>query len=100
MSPRPLVLALLAASFLSPSVYATETDPIVEQADSHPEDWPTYGRTYAEQRYSPLAQITDHNVQNLHLAWYQDLDTNRGQEATPLVIDADFSHLRQFRVIL
>ncbi|WP_124296009.1 PQQ-dependent dehydrogenase, methanol/ethanol family [Acetobacter pasteurianus] len=87
MSPRPLVLALLAASFLSPSVYATETDPIVEQADSHPENWPTYGRTYAEQRYSPLAQITDHNVQNLHLAWYQDLDTNRGQEATPLVID-------------
>jgi quinohemoprotein ethanol dehydrogenase len=26
-------------------------------------------------------------VQHLGLAWYSDLDTNRGQEATPLVID-------------
>ncbi|HEX3594380.1 MAG TPA: PQQ-binding-like beta-propeller repeat protein, partial [Polyangiaceae bacterium] len=50
-------------------------------------NWLTHGRTYDEQRYSPLSQITNANVKDLSLAWYLDLDTDRGQEATPLVID-------------
>jgi len=50
-------------------------------------EWLTNGRTYDEQRFSPLKQINTGNVQNLGLAWYADLDTARGQEATPLVID-------------
>ena len=50
-------------------------------------NWLTYGRTYDEQRFSPLAQINDKNVGQLSLAWYADLDTDRGQEATPLIAD-------------
>jgi len=50
-------------------------------------NWITYGRDYAEQRYSPLDQINTDNVGELGLAWYADLDTARGQEGTPLVID-------------
>lgn len=46
----------------------------------------SYGRTYSEQHFSPLKQIDDQNVGGLGLAWYFDLDTRRGQEATPLVI--------------
>ena len=49
--------------------------------------WLTTGRTYDEQRYSPLDQINTGNVKQLGLAWFADLDTTRGQEATPLVID-------------
>ncbi|CCA92076.1 PQQ-dependent dehydrogenase, methanol/ethanol family [Novosphingobium sp. PP1Y] len=49
--------------------------------------WPSYGRTYDEQRYSPLTDINRQNVKDLGLAWFADLDTSRGQEATPLVID-------------
>ncbi len=56
-------------------------------ADSDPGDWLTHGRTYSEQRFSPLKQINDHNIDSLGLAWFYDLDTHRGQEATPLVID-------------
>jgi quinohemoprotein ethanol dehydrogenase len=56
-------------------------------ADQDPANWMTYGRTYSEQRFSPLAQITADNVNLLGLAWYADFDTDRGQEATPLVID-------------
>ena len=56
-------------------------------ADAEPGNWMTHGRTYNEQRFSPLKEITDRNVNRLGLAWYYDLDTNRGQEATPLVID-------------
>ncbi len=50
-------------------------------------EWLSYGRTYDEQRFSPLDQINTGNVGELGLAWYADLDTARGQEATPLVID-------------
>lgn len=49
--------------------------------------WLSYGRTYDEQRFSPAAQINAGNVGQLGLDWYADLDTARGQEATPLVID-------------
>jgi len=56
-------------------------------ADDDPGNWMTYGRTYGEQRFSPLHTIGDHNVSQLGLAWFYDLDTHRGQEATPLVID-------------
>ena len=59
----------------------------IANADAEPGNWLSYGRTYSEQRYSPLKRINDKNAQNLGLAWFADLDTNRAQEATPLVVD-------------
>jgi quinohemoprotein ethanol dehydrogenase len=59
----------------------------VVHADAEPGNWLTYGRTYSEQRFSPLNQVNDHNTAQLGLSWYFDLDTHRGQEATPLVVD-------------
>lgn len=56
-------------------------------ADSEPGQWMSHGRTYSEQRFSPLNQITTENISNLGIAWYADLDTKRGQEATPLMVD-------------
>jgi quinohemoprotein ethanol dehydrogenase len=56
-------------------------------ADADRDDWLTHGRTYGEQRYSPLAQIDDANVGTLGLAWSLDTDTKRGLEATPIVVD-------------
>jgi quinohemoprotein ethanol dehydrogenase len=52
-------------------------------------EWLSYGRTYSEQRYSPLAKINRDNVKTLGLAWYHEFDANsdRGMEATPLVVD-------------
>jgi quinohemoprotein ethanol dehydrogenase len=57
------------------------------RADREPENWMTWGRTYTEQRFSPLDQINDGNVGELGLAWYFDLNTDRAVEGTPLVID-------------
>jgi alcohol dehydrogenase (cytochrome c)/quinohemoprotein ethanol dehydrogenase len=68
-------------------VYAQVSGTQIVHADDHPQDWLTYGRTYSEQRFSPLKQINDHNAESLGLAWSFDLDTHRGQEATPLVAD-------------
>jgi quinohemoprotein ethanol dehydrogenase len=59
----------------------------LQQADQEPGNWMSYGRTYNGQHFSPLKLIDDQNVFRMKLAWYYDLDTNRGQEATPLVID-------------
>ncbi|MCW2362478.1 MULTISPECIES: PQQ-dependent dehydrogenase, methanol/ethanol family [Sphingobium] len=50
-------------------------------------DWLHDGRTYSAQRYSPLDQINAQNVSQLGIAWYDDLDTFRGVEATPLYAD-------------
>lgn len=50
-------------------------------------EWRQHGLNEAETRFSPLADINDKTVENLGLAWYFDYPTNRGLEATPLVID-------------
>jgi quinohemoprotein ethanol dehydrogenase len=50
-------------------------------------NWLTHGRTYSEQRHSPLEQIDAGNVGELGLAWSIDLGTNRGVEATPIAVD-------------
>ncbi|AKH44141.1 Quinohemoprotein alcohol dehydrogenase ADH-IIG precursor [Croceibacterium atlanticum] len=50
-------------------------------------DWMSTGRGWDEKHYSPLDQINDSNVGRLGLAWYDDLDTFRGVQATPLVVD-------------
>lgn len=56
-------------------------------AEQDGSNWPSYGRTYGEQRFSPLEQINAGNVAGLGLAWTQTLQHQRGVEATPLVVD-------------
>ena len=86
-----IVLLVAAAGTFSPAVAAEAVANVDEsriiQADRDSANWLTYGRTYSEQRFSPLARIKADNVKQLGLAWYADIDINRGQEATPLVID-------------
>lgn len=50
-------------------------------------DWPTYGLDYAETRFSKLNQITSDNVKDIGLKWTYNLESIRGVEATPLVVD-------------
>ena len=50
-------------------------------------DWPSYGLDYAETRHSRLAKITTDNVKDLGLVWSYDLESTRGVEATPVVVD-------------
>ncbi len=56
-------------------------------AASDASNWLSHGRTYDEQRFSPLDSINTENVGELGLAWYFDVPTNRGMEATPIVVD-------------
>jgi len=50
-------------------------------------DWPSAGRDYREQRFSPLTQINASNVNRLGVAWFADLPDARGHEATPVMVD-------------
>ena len=56
-------------------------------ANQDPNNWLAVGRTYDEQRFSPLSQINAQNAQNLGLAWSAPMEEARGQEATPIEID-------------
>ncbi|HTO71405.1 MAG TPA: PQQ-dependent dehydrogenase, methanol/ethanol family [Myxococcota bacterium] len=62
-------------------------DAKLRRADADPAEWLTTGRTYGEQRYSPLDQITAENVSRLHRVWTFETGLARGHEATPLVHD-------------
>jgi quinohemoprotein ethanol dehydrogenase len=64
-------------------------EPRMLRADQEPGNWMSHGRTYNEQRFSPLKQINDQNVGQLGLAWYVDVNIRRGQEATPIVVDGE-----------
>src|SRR5262245_42973386 len=59
----------------------------LEAADDAPGSWMSHGRTYSEQRFSPLDQIHRGNVRELGLAWSFDLGSTRGVEATPIAVD-------------
>ena len=50
-------------------------------------NWLAYGRTYSEQRFSPLTQIDTDSVRDLSVDWYLDLPDDRGLVSTPLVVD-------------
>ncbi|MEO8313461.1 MAG: PQQ-dependent dehydrogenase, methanol/ethanol family [Pseudomonadota bacterium] len=85
-------LALVAALAVSTATQsagkaADVTAKRMENADKDPGNWMSHGRTWGEQRFSPLNQINDKNVSRLGLAWFADLGTYKGVTATPLVID-------------
>ncbi|MEQ1911734.1 MAG: PQQ-dependent dehydrogenase, methanol/ethanol family, partial [Vicinamibacterales bacterium] len=73
-SPRPLGAAAVSHERLA-------------QADREPGEWMAGGGSYFEQHYSPLDQLNETTVKTLGLAWSADIDTERGQEATPVVVD-------------
>ena len=62
-------------------------DERIKNAESEPGNWLAFGRTYEEQRHSPLTQINKDSVSNLGLTWFKDMGTNRAQESTPIVVD-------------
>jgi quinohemoprotein ethanol dehydrogenase len=72
---------------LAPITAAGVDGDAIIAADQRPDIWISHGRTYSEQRYSPLKQVTTANVKDLGVAWSAELDSNRGMESTPIVVD-------------
>jgi glucose dehydrogenase len=86
-----LVYALLAVSSwlmtgcLKTAVLADQSTMNISQA--FPDEWPSFGRDYANQRFSPLIQINVNNVKNLRTAWHYHSGVKAVFQATPIVVD-------------
>lgn len=48
-------------------------------------NWLGFGRTYNEQRFSPLTEINATNVSGLKVDWFLDLPDDRGLVSTPRI---------------
>ena len=91
--------ALAAATGIGAAQAQTITADEIEQAtagidqaaivanEAETRNWLSYGLDYAETRFSKLGQINTGNVGQLGLAWSYNLESRRGVEATPLVVD-------------
>jgi quinohemoprotein ethanol dehydrogenase len=56
-------------------------------ADAEPGNWMTRGRDFGRSHHSPLTQVNRDTVARLGFAWEYRTNTNRGLEATPIVVD-------------
>ncbi|NMX32937.1 PQQ-dependent dehydrogenase, methanol/ethanol family [Pseudomonas sp. WS 5413] len=81
----PLLLSAFATLALAGP--AQVDGPRIIAADREPGNWMSHGRTYDEQRYSPLDRVNAGNIGQLGMAWTTKLDIDSGTEATPLVVD-------------
>jgi len=82
-SMRNMMFSLTACTLLCAAAYAGDAargaaaavdSTRLDHADQDAGNWLTYGRTYSEQRYSPLTRITADNVTHVGLTWFADLD--------------------------
>jgi quinohemoprotein ethanol dehydrogenase len=67
--------------------YAQVNEARLLNAAAEPEQWFTPGRDAAGSYYSPLSAIDATNVERLGFAWEYKVGTQRGLEATPVVVD-------------
>src|SRR5712671_74597 len=63
-------------------------------------EWPTYGLTQSEARFSPLKDINTTNVARLGAAWAFEVGSGGGgQEATPLVSSGTIYGITNWSVV-
>ena len=80
-----IALSMMVTACGQPATDQTLSGDSLAAADD-PAGWPSIGGSSDEQHYSKMEGINTANVGQLGLAWSLDLDTFRGQEATPFVI--------------
>ena len=81
-----LVVGLLATglSWLRPHTLEAASD--TELGKGERADWPVYGGSSADDRYSPLKQINRDNVKQLRVAWTYDPGEVGGLQTNPLIV--------------
>jgi quinohemoprotein ethanol dehydrogenase len=82
-----LWLGLLPGAVAAPG--AIVDDARLSKAAEEPQNWLAHGGAHPDWYFSSLDKIDVTNVKRLRPAWFVDLDTTRGQEATPLVADGE-----------
>lgn len=81
MNTKNLRLFGIGLVFISLCISAESTD------KNENRDWPIYGGTSDNNRYSPLKQINRKNVTNLDVAWTFDTGEAGGLQTSPIEVD-------------
>lgn len=86
------VAAVVLIAVLSTAAGCSSDEPPAQDDDesrsiAEATGWPVPGGDAGRTFYSPLNAIDRDNVAELGLAWEFDLETHRGQEATPVIVD-------------
>jgi len=85
----PILLAAMTGLLMGGSALAqvdiSTLTPVTDDvlANPKPEDWPSYGRTIENHRFSPLDQINKDNVGQLTLVWARAMEPGN-MEAAPI----------------
>jgi quinohemoprotein ethanol dehydrogenase len=77
---------ILVSAMASTSAQTVVNDESLSD-ESDTRNWLSYGRTYSEQRYSPMTTIDTESVKRLGVDWVLELPTDRTLVGTPLVVD-------------
>src|SRR5580692_6658076 len=86
-SPTIMLVRILLVMCAAGALDAQVTFDRILHADKEPQNWLTYSGSTMSQRYSPLAQVTPANVNNLQLQWAFQARSLEKFESTPLVVD-------------
>ena len=65
---------------------ASDADASMQAAMRDSTAWPSYGRDYTNQRFSPLGQITAASVKDLSLVWHYKTGVVKAFETSPIVV--------------
>ena len=76
-----------AVSYTHLDVYKRQTEARVIAESSSGNNWLMGGRSFDEQHFSPLKQLTDQNIGKLGLAWATDIESAMGLATEPIVVD-------------
>ena len=84
----PLLAAPWSATAQTDRAPAAKVDgAFIRQNEAHSKEWPTIGLDYAETRLQQAQADQRRQRQGLGLVWSYNLESTRGVEATPLVVD-------------
>ena len=86
-----VVVLLLAAPLAS----AADTTAGAAKA----EEWPSYGRAYDQNHYSPLSDINDSNITKLGLAWWFDISGRGLSTSVPLEVDGTLYFVTGYSIV-
>lgn len=82
-----LLASLVACGDSNKETAGSEFQQRAIEAETNANEWLLHGRSYSGQRHSLLEQITVENINRLGLAWFIDLPSDGGLQATPLMVD-------------
>jgi len=84
---RPWVGVFALSCWVAVAAFGAAPNDDLAKLSGEADQWPMYGRDYANTRFSPLKQITAANAKELNLVYSLQLGSLRSNESTPIVVN-------------